>query len=176
MDFDGIEEWRTCTRDSDYEVSNMGRVRSWKRLKVLYLKLRFDIDGYPYITVHSGGRRQNVKIHVLVAEAFLGARPKGQVCRHLNDIKTDNRLINLRWGTRQENEADKKRNGGQQLRYGMLNPATKLSDEAIAIIRETYIPGCNQYNIGNARILAARFDITREHIAAIARGARRNVP
>jgi len=52
------------------------------------------------------------KVHRCVAEAFLGPEPfRGAHVRHLNDIKTDNRLENLAWGSPQDNTDDAIRNG-----------------------------------------------------------------
>src|SRR3990167_2227261 len=52
-----------------------------------------------------------LSVHRLVCEAFHGPCPPGNLARHLNDIKGDNRAINLAWGTRCDNWADAKRNG-----------------------------------------------------------------
>ncbi len=50
-------------------------------------------------------------LHDLVLTAFAGPRPAGAVARHLNDIRTDNRIENLVWGSRSENQMDAFRNG-----------------------------------------------------------------
>lgn len=52
-----------------------------------------------------------MRVHVLVLEAFVGPRPPGMECLHSNDVGTDNRLSNLRWGTHSENLNDLVRNG-----------------------------------------------------------------
>ena len=44
-------------------------------------------------------------VHRLVLEAFIGPA-NGAVTRHLNGIKTDNRLVNLKYGTISENALD----------------------------------------------------------------------
>jgi hypothetical protein len=57
------------------------------------------------------GYGRHAYVHHLVAEAFHGPRPNYlAVARHLNDVKTDNRLENVAWGTRKENAADMRRN------------------------------------------------------------------
>ncbi len=63
---------------------------------------------YRAISVNGNVRQ----VHRLVLEAFVGPCPPGQQCRHLNDIPSDNRLENLRWGTPKENGEDRVRNGG----------------------------------------------------------------
>lgn len=58
-----------------------------------------------------GHRGPSISVHVLVLEAFEGACPPGHEALHDNDDPTDNRLTNLRWGTRSENLLDRVRNG-----------------------------------------------------------------
>jgi hypothetical protein len=50
-------------------------------------------------------------VHVLVLTAFVGPCPDGNEALHFNDIPDDNRLSNLRWGTRSQNNHDAIRNG-----------------------------------------------------------------
>lgn len=51
------------------------------------------------------------KWHHMVLFAFVGPRPDGMECRHLNGIPDDNRLENICWGTRKENAGDTVRHG-----------------------------------------------------------------
>jgi hypothetical protein len=50
-------------------------------------------------------------VHQLVARAFLGLRPEGQVTRHLDDDVMNNSISNLAYGTKSENREDAVRNG-----------------------------------------------------------------
>ena len=52
------------------------------------------------------GRNNSRCVHELVLLAFVGPPPEGHECRHLNGNPADNRLENLRWGTRSENIRD----------------------------------------------------------------------
>lgn len=54
-------------------------------------------------------------LHRVILETFVGPAPEGAVTRHLNDVRTDNRLENLAWGTQQENMDDMKNNKGHYL-------------------------------------------------------------
>ena len=49
----------------------------------------------------SGGKK--ISIAHTVLETFIGPRPHGLECDHINRIPHDNRLENLRWVTRSEN-------------------------------------------------------------------------
>jgi type II secretory pathway pseudopilin PulG len=87
-----------------YEVSDKGRVRSVDRM---VLKGRPDRNGYPRVNL----RGKTKTVHRLVLESFIGPCPDGQVACHANDIKTDNRLENLRWDTPDANARDMVING-----------------------------------------------------------------
>lgn len=50
-------------------------------------------------------------VHILVAEAFIGPRPKNADVCHYDDDKSNNAVENLRYGTRSENVHDSVRNG-----------------------------------------------------------------
>ena len=78
-------------------------------------------------------------VHRLVLMSFVGPCPKGQETRHLNDIKTDNRLNNLAWGTRQQNAEDKRRNC--RLRFGGSHWNSILSDDLVMELRRRYADG-----------------------------------
>lgn len=98
--------------EGSYEVSDSGDVRSLdreivtstglvKHLRGRQLKPGLS-DGYPSVSLGS----VSVRVHRLVAAAFIGPRPPGQGVCHQNDIKTDNRCSNLRYGSQSENSQD----------------------------------------------------------------------
>ena len=63
----------------------------------------------PYFTVtlYKDGKRHHLYVHRLVLEAFVGACPDGKEARHLNGDCQDNRLKNLKWGSKKKNAKDK---------------------------------------------------------------------
>ena len=88
-----------------YQVSNLGRVRSVKRDKVMSLLTRQ--HGYKSVQLHgNGGNKRGFKtfsVHRLVAEAFV-PNPDGKLeVNHINEDKTDNRAENLEWMSHKEN-------------------------------------------------------------------------
>lgn len=105
-----IEGWLLIADYPLYEVSSLGRVRSWIRggPEALVLK-QFHGHGYPRVNLYParGGRARSVVVHKLVLEAFVGPRPDGMVACHNNGNQKDNRPDNLRWGTVLDNAADK---------------------------------------------------------------------
>ena len=77
-------------------------------------KLRFDNKGYKRVNLMTkDGKIRTYNIHVMKAKAFIfGPNPlDANVVRHLNDVKIDNRLENLAFGTLSDNNLDCIRNG-----------------------------------------------------------------
>ena len=113
------ELWRPIPGYPGYEASSLGRVRSVARV-ITYsngrqyrksgriLRPVLNTEGYWKVTP---GKGKTATVHTLVLLAFRGPRPSGQDCRHLNDIRTDNRVENLEYGTRSQNNLDAIRNG-----------------------------------------------------------------
>lgn len=92
--------------------------------------------GYPEISLG----KKVVTVHKLVALAFLGPRPAGTVVCHGNDIKTDNRVVNLYYGTPQQNVDDFWRNSGHRRapRKGVNSRAKKFTAEYILYVRSLH--------------------------------------
>lgn len=57
------------------------------------------------------GKTDSQYVHILVLTAFVGPAPQGHECLHKGDVKDDNRLERLRWGTRSENMYELWENG-----------------------------------------------------------------
>jgi hypothetical protein len=105
-----------------YEVSDQGRVRSLSRSVTepsgrtqhhvgRVLRPGTGDQGYSVVVLCGDGVKKSQAVHVLVLTAFVGPRPSGLVTRHGNGVKSDNRAVNLRWGTRTENAYDAVRHG-----------------------------------------------------------------
>ena len=113
------EKWRPIPGfEGYYAVSNLGRVRSLPRRverghgKPLNLKGRImqpefrKNTGYYTVRLCREGDRRHHYIHRLVLMAFRGLPEPGEEGCHENDIRTDNRLENLRWDTHHANVQD----------------------------------------------------------------------
>lgn len=89
-----------------------------------------DDNGYPSIA--------GVRIHTIVAKAFLGERPEGLVIDHIDTIKTNNRPSNLRYVTKFENLV------GNPLTRGKIEHVTGLPIEEVlkdmSVLKKINIP------------------------------------
>lgn len=100
-------------REGRYDVSDMGRVRSLLGREPRILKACIDRKGYAQVNL-SGGDRSLApvpRVHGLVLLAFVGVRPDGMECRHVDGDSMNNRLSNLAYGTHSENELDRVAHG-----------------------------------------------------------------
>ncbi|QDU18476.1 HNH endonuclease signature motif containing protein [Urbifossiella limnaea] len=100
---------------------------------VQLLKERVLKNGYLAVSVRVCVKDSIRNVHVLVAEAFLGPRPPGQVVRHVDGDKLVNRPSSLEYGTHQANAADARRHG--TARYGENHPNAKLTAENVVGVR-----------------------------------------
>lgn len=157
------EVWATVVGFSNYEVSNMGRVRSKPRRRtkggVLSPGRRsgyLSVFLYPTDGPRTGAK--NMTVHRLVADAFLGACPSGHEIRHLNGNADDSRLSNLSYGTRKDNAADREVHG--KTFRGERTPSAKLNWQQVQEIRRL------QGQIGQSE-LAAKFGINRTTVQRI---------
>lgn len=88
------QEWRIIPNYPEYAVSNIGNVATIKTNKLRSLS---DHKGYKQCMLRKNGKAYNRFVHRLVASAFLPAPEEGQVIDHINGIRNDNRVENLRW-------------------------------------------------------------------------------
>ena len=63
--------------------------------------------GYMRITLCKDGKKKNFSIHRLLGLAFIPNPLNKPIIDHINRIRDDNRLINLRWATVSENNQNK---------------------------------------------------------------------
>lgn len=105
------ERWKPISGlEYRYQVSDWGRVRNIETGKML--KPIKQKKGYCVVGLYDGrGNSIMYYIHALVLTMFSGVCPVGMESRHLNGRKGDNRLVNLRWGTKRQNTDDRFRHG-----------------------------------------------------------------
>lgn len=102
-----------------------------------FRQMKNQITKLGYYLIKFGKHGKSQYVHKLMLEAFVCERPPGKMALHRNDIRTDNRLDNLYWGTPKENCRDMAINGKRNDCRGEDKPAAKLTEEQVHIIRNT---------------------------------------
>ena len=101
------EQWKTLFFNANYEVSNLGRLRN-KITKIIHKgSLR---NGYIIVSVNN----YNYSLHRLILQTWQPIdNYEEMTVDHINGIRTDNRLENLRWATNEENTLYMIKNRGE---------------------------------------------------------------
>ncbi len=141
-----------------YQVSPHGRVRGPRRL----LHQQTQSSGHKKVRVYyPDGSHPLMLVHRLVLAAFVGPCPEDMECRHLDGNPANNKLENLAWGTRKENQQDKSKHRSI---HGAKNGRAKLTDAQVGRVRDCP----RQY--GALVILAKELGISAGHANKIRRG------
>lgn len=93
--------------ENQYQISNLGNIRALsrkgQRKGIERMKTRISNWGYPIISIWKNNKQKTFAVHRLVAETFIANPNNKAEVNHKNGIKTDNRVENLEWVTREEN-------------------------------------------------------------------------
>jgi len=175
-------EYRDAIRLPGYRVGNDGTVWScrirgnrggigteWRQLKATAKQPW----GYMEVGVMQDGKRIDRLVHRLVLEAFVGPRPEGMECRHLDGNPANNATWNIEWGTSVENSADQATHGTRD--FGEHHGRSKLTDayvaEAIQLRKSgewSYRQLAAKYGVTMHAVRCAVLGITWKHIHATA--------
>lgn len=147
------EEWKPVLDWPEYEISNLGNVRS-RRGAIR----TFAVDGYLSFNACKGSKRRSLRVHREVLRAFIGDEPD-LMALHNDGVPANCILSNLRWGTRLDNELDKKKHGTSL--DGARHHQAKLTESQVAEIRSSQ---------EKRAILAIRFGVSARQIWTIRTG------
>jgi len=110
-----MESWLPIVGyDGKYEVSDFGNVKNVKTGRIK--KLAIDSNGYCQIGLSNNSVKKIFSVHRIVLKTFLPIDEIKEV-NHKNHIITDNRLENLEWCSRSENQRFKKKRTGFTSQY-----------------------------------------------------------
>jgi hypothetical protein len=166
-----MTRYRPCIDFPGYRVGDDGSVwscriigpggvgKKWRRLSPIVNTLR---KGYLFVAPRRDGKNHIRFVHRLILEAFVGKRPAGMQCRHLDGDVTNNRLVNLQWGTPQEDADDKKRHGTYLT--GSQCHTAKITEADVRKIRRLHKMGRH-----SQQELARMFGLTQTPISLIIR-------
>ena len=97
------EVWKQIENFENYEISSYGRVRKhYKNKKVKYLK-PMKTNGYLCVELWKNRKRKRIKIHRLVAIAFIPNTDNLPQVNHRDLNKENNNVENLEWISNRDN-------------------------------------------------------------------------
>lgn len=151
--------------EEKYAVTDDGRVFSYCS-GVMEMSLCDRGNGYPCVKLAG----TVVDVHRLVCRAFRGPPPSEEhEVRHLDGSRDNNRVENLRWGTRAENVQDSLQHGtfDRSVTWqGEEAEPAKLTAEEVREIRQRY-----QESSETQAEIAEDYPITKSTVSDITRGA-----
>lgn len=153
--------WRPLPGFRGYEISCCGEVRSYrtkvkggKLASVPHLVRTYRVsNGYRGFRAQKSAQRPiNLLVHRCVLLAFIGPPQSTMECAHLNGDRQDNRLTNLSWVSRSENQHHRELHGTACL--GTKNSASKLTSSKVKSIRRLRLAGAiaHRYGITAAQV------------------------
>jgi hypothetical protein len=148
---------------NNYYINKKGEIFSKKYNKLIKRKLQINHNGYKTVSLYNNDRKsQTFFVHRLVLFTFIGPAD-GKFASHLNGVRTDNRLKNLKWDTIKGNIQMKKLHGTHQC--GEKHGGHKLKEFQVIEIRKRHIK--INHNSTNSKLLAKEFNITKDYLNRI---------
>jgi hypothetical protein len=161
------EEWRPIPRFPYYEASSYGRIR--RRPDTPYYKKNHAImvanltyDGYESLRLSAKSKQSKIRVHIAVAEAFLGPKPLGYEVNHKDGNKRNNALSNLEYLTKIGNIQHAVNLGIHA--HGERNGKAKLTASEVFLIRTLADSGVTPLS------LSKQFEISLQRVYSIRSG------
>jgi len=117
-DRDADEIWKPVIHNdnpTNYEVSSYGQVRNSVRGKLRSISV--DQNGYNKVNMRVGGKDVTGRICRLVLIAFVGSPAARETADHINRVRSDDNLFNLRWATPEEQNENRSLNSTRPNAY-----------------------------------------------------------
>jgi len=161
------ERWKEIPGyGGDYEVSNLGMVRSYKRnTSGEMIKPQTNRGGYLYVNLYKNKKPKSRSLASAVSEVFIGIRPRGLQINHIDGNKKNNSVENLEYITSSENVKHAWRTGLSTHKKGELSHHSKLKNIDVLIIR--HLRGKMK-----AIDISSLFDISVSNVSRIQTGKR----
>lgn len=139
------ETWKFIAGyEGQYEISNLGRVRSWISKHPPTIKaLRKRRDGYLDVCLKVNQKVRCFLVHVLVANAFLDEKREHENVNHKDGIKSHNNISNLEWATQSENVRHAFDTGLKHPPSAIGHRFSKLTQEAVRDLRRGLLANYN---------------------------------
>jgi len=132
-----MTEFRQIPGYPDYQVSKDGQILSTRRKEPIMISQKTNKQThYKEVYLVNAEGRKTIAIHRAILLAWVGIPEDGQHAMHLNDIRDDNRLENLRWGSPAENV--------------QMGTVAKLNIDAVKLIRRSHNQGMKTAELARA--------------------------
>ena len=167
-----METWKPLARNPNYEVSTTGRVR--EKARPVFNRGRIhskpprniepfiDPEGYAFVVLRKpmGTGAEKIFVHRLVLEVWVGQCPEDMTVDHIDRVRTNNALSNLRYATKAEQTENRDLSGisGERSRFSKLTQADV--DEIRKMIKIGFEDG----------VIASRFNMSAGAIRNIRNG------
>ena len=167
-----METWKALDRNPNYEVSTTGRVR--EKARPVFNRGRIhskpprtiepfiDPEGYAFVVLRKpmGTGAEKIFVHRLVMEVWVGQCPEDMTVDHIDRVRTNNALSNLRYATKAEQTENRDLSGisGERSRFSKLTQADV--DEIRKMIKIGFEDG----------VIASRFNMSAGAIRNIRNG------
>ena len=92
-----MENWRFIEANSDYMISDHGRILSFKGKSKLIISSTITSKGYEHVAIRQKGIYIGYSVHRLVATAFIPNPRRLPQVNHLDGNKLNNHVANLEW-------------------------------------------------------------------------------
>lgn len=164
------EDWQDRFR---YEISNYGRVKSFVKNPKGELLRGGKSQGFlTFVANLKNGKKQACYVHRVVAELFLLKKEGDQFVIHKNYIKTENRVSNLAWATKEEWVAHQQENpqvkeNKVKRRKGVIKCYSKLTYAQATILKKKLLDPQRKTRI---RVLAKQFGVSEMQLYRIKSG------
>lgn len=171
------EVWKDIPNyEGYYQISNLGRIKSvarkvkyqnsYRNVKEKLKKTFIGKQGYERVELSKNGKTKKYNVHRIVANVFISNPLNKETVNHINGIKTDNRVENLEWATRSENEL-------HAYKIGLAKNSEKQRNVARLYCKENKIKSIIQLDLdGNfikewksAREVEEKINISRKNIS-----------
>ena len=132
----------------NYKVNPDGLIKNVKTNRIL--KPRLNKNGYLYAMLSKNGIAKNKRVHILVANAFLTKSDEDVVVDHINNVRTDNRIENLRFTSSNENNRNRLKHSN--VNYTFVNEVpsnslhiTQIKDNDVSDVGLYYNKNTNEF-------------------------------